>query len=78
VPLLVATGAVVDAPVVEDGRVVVGKVMHICATFDHRVLDGTHAAAMARIVRAWMEHPFEHFDAIPARDEPARADQPQA
>jgi len=78
VPLVVATGAVVDAPVVEDGRVVVGKVMHICATFDHRVLDGTHAAAMARIVRAWMEHPFEHFDAIPARDEPGRADQPQA
>jgi len=64
--------------VVEDGRIVVGKVMHICATFDHRVLDGTHAAAMARIVRAWMEHPFEHFDAIPARDEPGRADQPQA
>lgn len=64
VPLVVALGSVVDAPVVDDGRLIVGKVMHVCATFDHRVLDGTHAAAMARTVRAWMEHPFEHFDAL--------------
>jgi len=38
--------------------------MRLCATFDHRILDGAHAAAMAKTVRAWMEHPFEHFDPI--------------
>jgi pyruvate/2-oxoglutarate dehydrogenase complex dihydrolipoamide acyltransferase (E2) component len=64
VPLVVALGSVVDAPVVENGRLVVGKVMHVCVTFDHRVLDGTHAAEMAKIVREWMEQPFEHFDAL--------------
>ena len=42
----------------------VGKVMDVGATFDHRLLDGSHAAKMHRIVRAWMEHPFEHFDAL--------------
>ena len=47
VPLLVAMGAVEDVPVVEDDRVVPGKVMRICATFDHRVLDGAHAAVMS-------------------------------
>jgi pyruvate dehydrogenase E2 component (dihydrolipoamide acetyltransferase) len=58
-------GAVETAPVVEDGELVVGKVMRVCATFDHRVLDGAHAARMAKTLRTWMEHPFEHFDPLP-------------
>jgi pyruvate/2-oxoglutarate dehydrogenase complex dihydrolipoamide acyltransferase (E2) component len=65
VPLLVAMGAVEDAPVVQDGEVVIAKVMRVCATFDHRVLDGAHAAFMAKTLRTWMESPFEHFDALP-------------
>jgi pyruvate/2-oxoglutarate dehydrogenase complex dihydrolipoamide acyltransferase (E2) component len=62
VPLLLAVGAIEDAPVVEDGKLVPAKVMKVCATFDHRILDGAHAAKMARTLRAWMERPFEHFD----------------
>jgi pyruvate dehydrogenase E2 component (dihydrolipoamide acetyltransferase) len=65
VPLLVAMGSVIEAPVVEDGKLVVGKIMRVCATFDHRVLDGSHAAVMSKTLRAWMEHPFEHFDPLP-------------
>lgn len=65
VPLLIAMGAVEDQAVVEDGVVVPGKVMSINATFDHRVLDGSHAARMARTLRAWMENPFEHYGPIP-------------
>jgi len=66
VPLLVAMGALEDAPVVEDGTIVPGKIMRVCATFDHRVLDGSHAATMAKTLREWMENPFEHFDELPA------------
>ena len=44
VPLLIALGAVQDAPVVEDGEIVVGKTMRVFATFDHRVLDGANVA----------------------------------
>ena len=47
------------------GEVVVGKVMNVCATFDHRFLDGVHAAALARVVQGAMEKPFEHFGPIP-------------
>ncbi|HUH05234.1 MAG TPA: 2-oxo acid dehydrogenase subunit E2 [Kofleriaceae bacterium] len=65
VPIVLAMGAVEDAPVVENGAVVPGKLMRVCATFDHRVLDGAHAAVMAKTLRAWMEHPFEHFGPIP-------------
>jgi hypothetical protein len=64
VPILVTVGSVEDAPVVEDGQVVPGKVMRITASFDHRVLDGAHVAKMVRTVKAWLERPFEHLDAI--------------
>jgi pyruvate/2-oxoglutarate dehydrogenase complex dihydrolipoamide acyltransferase (E2) component len=64
VPLLIAMGAVEDQPVVENGAIVPGKVMSVNATFDHRVLDGAHAAKMARTLRTWMEDPFTHFDAV--------------
>jgi pyruvate/2-oxoglutarate dehydrogenase complex dihydrolipoamide acyltransferase (E2) component len=65
VPILLATGAVRDTPVVEDGAVVIRKVMKINATFDHRYIDGFHAAAMSRILKRWMEDPEAHFGPIP-------------
>jgi pyruvate/2-oxoglutarate dehydrogenase complex dihydrolipoamide acyltransferase (E2) component len=64
VPIFVAPGAVVDEPVVEDGKVVPGKVMRLCATFDHRFIDGLHASVLAKTVREVLEHPFETLDAI--------------
>ena len=64
VPLLIALGAVRDEVIPVDGEMVIGKTMRLCATFDHRILDGAHAAAMAKTVRAWMENPFDHFDPV--------------
>lgn len=66
VPLLVAVGAIEDIPVVRDGELTVGKAMRLYATFDHRVVDGVHAAKMVKILRAWFERPFEHFEPIEA------------
>jgi pyruvate/2-oxoglutarate dehydrogenase complex dihydrolipoamide acyltransferase (E2) component len=67
VPLLLALGAIRETPVVRDGSVAIERTMKLCATLDHRVLDGTHAAAMAETLRAWIEDPFAHFDRIPPR-----------
>jgi pyruvate dehydrogenase E2 component (dihydrolipoamide acetyltransferase) len=64
VPILLAVGAVAERPVVEEGRVTVGKMMKVSATFDHRIIDGAHAAAMSRILREWIEQPFDHFDPL--------------
>jgi pyruvate/2-oxoglutarate dehydrogenase complex dihydrolipoamide acyltransferase (E2) component len=64
VPILIAIGAVKDAPVVDDGKLAVGKVMRVNATFDHRFIDGFHASVMSRILKQWIEDPFEHFDKI--------------
>ena len=65
VPILIAVGAITDVPAVENGQLVPSKQMKLCATFDHRLLDGAHAAAMSKTLRAWFERPFEHFDPLP-------------
>ncbi|HLL06458.1 MAG TPA: 2-oxo acid dehydrogenase subunit E2 [Myxococcaceae bacterium] len=64
VPIFVAPGAVKEAPVVEDGKIVVGKVMNINASFDHRFIDGFHAGVLATTLREMLENPFEKFDAL--------------
>lgn len=64
VPILIALGAVEDAPCVREGELAIGKIMRVFATFDHRVVDGAHAAKMVKIMRAWFEQPFEHFGPI--------------
>lgn len=74
VPILLAVGAVHEVPVVEDGQVVVRKRMKINATFDHRLIDGYHAAVMSKVIREYFADPERHFGAIPALDEsPPRA-----
>lgn len=74
VGVIITLGAIQAAPVVRGGEVVAGEVMPIGATFDHRLLDGAHAARMIALTREWFEDPFRHFDAIPAA--PPAADNP--
>lgn len=65
VPILLAVGAVKDAPVVNNGRVEIGKAMKINATFDHRFIDGFHASVMSKVMRGWLEDPYNHYDKLP-------------
>jgi pyruvate dehydrogenase E2 component (dihydrolipoamide acetyltransferase) len=64
VPILLAMGAVQRVPLVKGDEVVIGQMMKVFATFDHRVLDGSHAARMSSVLRTWFENPFEHFDPL--------------
>jgi pyruvate dehydrogenase E2 component (dihydrolipoamide acetyltransferase) len=66
-PIVLTVGAVHEAPVVENGRVVVGQVMNMGATLDHRFIDAYHASVLAKTLRDHLEHPFERFGAIPKR-----------
>jgi len=72
VPMLWALGSINDTPVVEDGEIVVRKVMSATATFDHRFIDGVQAATMAKIVRNCFRDPETHFGRI--EDYPSPAD----
>ncbi len=69
VPLLIAVGTVQDEPVVEGGHVIPGKVLRACATFDHRVLDGMHAAKMAKTITAVFDDPEGTLGPLPAEKE---------
>lgn len=57
VPLYVCVGAVHDAPMAVDGEVVVRPEVVITATADHRLVDGAHAATLARYVRGALADP---------------------
>jgi pyruvate dehydrogenase E2 component (dihydrolipoamide acetyltransferase) len=54
---ILAVGAIKDVPVVEDGRVAVGKVMRMTLSVDHRVFYGTTAAQFMAEVRRLIENP---------------------
>ena len=53
--------AVSDAWVIREGVPRVRKVMRICLTFDHRVMDGAQAAKFNLSVREHLEHPESLF-----------------
>jgi pyruvate dehydrogenase E2 component (dihydrolipoamide acetyltransferase) len=61
VPILIAPGTAYDAAVVEDGKIVPGKMIDISATFDHRFVDGVHASIMAKTTRDMLGDPFAQF-----------------
>jgi len=57
VPVLVLVGAVRKLPVVVDDAVVVRPTVTITATFDHRYVDGYHAAQFADAIKAYCADP---------------------
>jgi len=65
VPLLVAVGKVVEEPVVRDGQLAIAQTMKLFATFDHRILDGSHAAKMSRCLHACFADPVAAFGPLP-------------
>jgi 2-oxoacid dehydrogenases acyltransferase (catalytic domain) len=70
VPVLVLVGEARKRPVVLDDQVVVRPMLTLTATFDHRYVDGFHAARFAAAVRSYCE--------CPARFEPALDAAPSA
>src|SRR5712692_9280151 len=54
---ILAVGALRDAPVAEDGRIVAGKLMRMTLTVDHRVFYGATAAQFMAEVKRLLESP---------------------
>jgi pyruvate/2-oxoglutarate dehydrogenase complex dihydrolipoamide acyltransferase (E2) component len=57
VPVLVLVGGVRKRPAVVDDQVVVQPRLNLCATFDHRVMDGFQAGQLARVLKAYLASP---------------------
>jgi pyruvate/2-oxoglutarate dehydrogenase complex dihydrolipoamide acyltransferase (E2) component len=60
VPLLILVGEVTESPVVVDHEVVVRPVIPICATVDHRYVDGYHISRAMKAFREYMDDPAAH------------------
>jgi len=66
VPVLVLVGAIRHKPVAVAGRVVVRPMLGLTATFDHRYVDGFHAAAFAKAVQDYCADPWAYEPPVPA------------
>jgi 2-oxoisovalerate dehydrogenase E2 component (dihydrolipoyl transacylase) len=54
---IVGVNRIVERPVVLNGAVVIRKIMNLSSSFDHRVVDGMHAAEIIQRIRALLECP---------------------
>jgi pyruvate/2-oxoglutarate dehydrogenase complex dihydrolipoamide acyltransferase (E2) component len=54
-PIVLTVSAVHQAPVVEKGRIVIGQVMNIGATLNHRFIDACHASVLTKTIRNHLE-----------------------
>jgi len=62
-PLQLTIPSILDEPMVKDGQVVAGRVVHLTTTFDHRVLDGVQAARMCQDLTQLLLNPETLNDA---------------
>ncbi len=57
-PVYVLLGAVNEKPMVLDGEIVARPQVSLCATIDHRYLDGAQGGTLAKEVRRYLEDPW--------------------
>ncbi|MGZ3692220.1 MAG: 2-oxo acid dehydrogenase subunit E2 [Pseudobdellovibrio sp.] len=57
VPLLLTVGTMKERAWVVDGKIEVRPILRIGCTFDHRFMDGVHAAAMSRLFHKYFNQP---------------------
>jgi 2-oxoisovalerate dehydrogenase E2 component (dihydrolipoyl transacylase) len=48
---------VIERPIVRDGAIVIGKIMNMSISCDHRVVDGHDAASFVQAVKKLVETP---------------------
>lgn len=62
VPLLLTVGSIKDQARVVDGQICIRPIMKIGVTFDHRFMDGVHAAAMTHYFQKCFQDPKGFLD----------------
>ena len=56
-PMIILVPQVRERPWVVDGQVVSRPVLRLCGTFDHRVIDGSHAGKLSAQINELLTHP---------------------
>jgi 2-oxoisovalerate dehydrogenase E2 component (dihydrolipoyl transacylase) len=58
---IIGVNKAVDRPVVENGQVVIRRMMNLSSSFDHRFVDGYDAAAIIQCLKNYLEQPATLF-----------------
>ena len=58
---IVGINRIVERPMIRGGAVVARQMMNLSSSFDHRVVDGLHAAEFIQVVRGYLECPETLF-----------------
>jgi 2-oxoisovalerate dehydrogenase E2 component (dihydrolipoyl transacylase) len=58
---IVGVNRIVERPVIRNGAIVARQMMNLSSSFDHRVVDGQHAAEFVQALRGYLECPATMF-----------------
>ena len=58
---IIGINRIVERPMIRGGAVVVRQMMNLSSSFDHRVVDGMHAAQFVQVLRGYLECPGTLF-----------------
>ena len=58
---IIAVNKIVQRPMIVNGQVAIRKMMNLSSSFDHRIVDGYHAAEMIQYLRGLVEQPATLF-----------------
>jgi 2-oxoisovalerate dehydrogenase E2 component (dihydrolipoyl transacylase) len=58
---IVGVNRMVERPMIRGGMVVARQMMNLSSSFDHRVVDGMHAAEFVQMMRGYLECPATLF-----------------
>ena len=67
---IIGVNRIVERPMIRGGAVVARQMMNLSSSFDHRVVDGLHAAEFVQAIRALLESPAMLF--VESADEEPR------
>ncbi len=56
---ILAVGSIIEKPIVKDGQIVIGNMMKVTLSCDHRIVDGAKGAAFLQTLKAHMENPVK-------------------
>ena len=58
---ILAVGSIVQKPIVKDGQIVVGNIMKVTLSCDHRIVDGVTGAKFLQSLKFVLENPIRMF-----------------
>jgi pyruvate dehydrogenase E2 component (dihydrolipoamide acetyltransferase) len=61
VPIVITQCAIKDQVVAQNGKVEIVPMLRLCVTFDHRLIDGAHAAKLSRAMTAIFADPWREL-----------------